>query len=432
MERISSQGLCTVRQGSLASGLFAWSLLFLVVSYGKTWVYLLPLLRATSLGEEAPLEKPSLTDWLWTFMKTCAHGGLAFEPLGGSLGGFESWFSCQEVWQVVWPPWGWRQEPGWSDPWGEPVGLGRAGRGHTWPACQGPVFSPSHSSRANKHLWHWSLGTLTLEATWKSPRPVGTNSGCPWIPPAGGIPALPVQPKQVIRPLFFQLASGSQNSEPPVVVTTLRWWSSILSRQSHPASMPSSQVSSWLNNSEGSSTLKLTIKSYQYFQTLTWRSSDTVQLLYCGWQQQPAKVAAVLGEFLSPKVIYLNANTWTAVLEKTLESPLDCKEIKPVNPKGNQRWIFIGRTDAEAEAPVLWPPDSKSWLIGKDPDAGKDWGQEEKGATEDDLVGWHHQLNGHEFKQALGDNEGQGILACCSPWSYKDSDMTERMKNSNS
>ena len=88
------------------------------------------------------------------------------------------------------------------------------------------------------------------------------------------------------------------------------------------------------------------------------------------------------------------------VLEKTLESPLGCKEIKPVNHKGNQTWIFIGRTDAEAEAPILWPPNAKSWLIGKDPDAGKNWGQEEKGVTEDEMVGWHHRLNGHEFEQA--------------------------------
>ena len=88
------------------------------------------------------------------------------------------------------------------------------------------------------------------------------------------------------------------------------------------------------------------------------------------------------------------------VLKKTLESPLDCKEIKPVNPKGNQPWIFIRRNDGEAEAPILWLPDGKSWFIGKDPDAGKDWGQEEKGTTEDEMVGWHHGLNGHEFEQA--------------------------------
>ena len=88
----------------------------------------------------------------------------------------------------------------------------------------------------------------------------------------------------------------------------------------------------------------------------------------------------------------------TVVLEKTLESPLDSKDIKPVNPKGNQSWIFIGRTDAEAEAPIVWPPDAKSWLIWKDPDAEKDWRQEEKGTTEDEMVGWHHRLNGHEFE----------------------------------
>ena len=95
------------------------------------------------------------------------------------------------------------------------------------------------------------------------------------------------------------------------------------------------------------------------------------------------------------------------VLEKTLESPLDIKEIKPVNPKGNQLWILIGMTDAEAKATVLWSPDAKSWLTGKDPDSGKDWGQEAKGVTEDDTVGWHHWLNGHEFEQTLGDSEGQ-------------------------
>ena len=116
---------------------------------------------------------------------------------------------------------------------------------------------------------------------------------------------------------------------------------------------------------------------------------------------------------------------WTVVSEKTLESPLDCKEIHPVHSKGNQSWMFIGRTDAEAETLILWPPDVKSWLIGKDPDAGKDWRQEEKGTTEDGMVGWHHRLNGHEFEQALGVSDGQGSLACCSPWGRKESDMTE-------
>ena len=107
---------------------------------------------------------------------------------------------------------------------------------------------------------------------------------------------------------------------------------------------------------------------------------------------------------------------WTVVLEKTLESPLNCKEIQPVHPKGNQSWIFIGRTDAEAEAPILWPPDEKNWLSGKDPDAGKDWRQEEKGTTEDEMVGLHHQLDRHESEQTPGAWNGQGSLACCNPW----------------
>ena len=105
---------------------------------------------------------------------------------------------------------------------------------------------------------------------------------------------------------------------------------------------------------------------------------------------------------------------WAVVLDKTLESPLGYKEIKPVNPKGNQSWIFIGRTDAEAETPILWPRDAKNWFIGKDPDAGKDWRQEEKETTEDEMVGWHHRPDGHEFEQALGLGEGQGSLACSS------------------
>ena len=116
---------------------------------------------------------------------------------------------------------------------------------------------------------------------------------------------------------------------------------------------------------------------------------------------------------------------WTLVLEKTLESPLDCKEIHPVSPKGNQPWIFIGRTDAEAEALILCPPDAKNWLLGKDPDAGKDWRQEEKGMTEDEMVGWHHRLNGHEFEQAPGVGDGQGSLVCYSPWGCIESDLTE-------
>ena len=119
----------------------------------------------------------------------------------------------------------------------------------------------------------------------------------------------------------------------------------------------------------------------------------------------------------------------TVVLDKTLESPLDSKEIQPVNPKQNQPWMLIGRTDVEAEAPILWSPDAKSWLIGKDPDAGKDWRQEEKRTTEDEIVGWHHQLNGHEFKQTPGDDERQGSLACCSPWNWQESDTTLWLNN---
>ena len=114
---------------------------------------------------------------------------------------------------------------------------------------------------------------------------------------------------------------------------------------------------------------------------------------------------------------------WTVMLEKTLESPLDCKEIQPVHPKGNQSWILIGRTDAKAEIPILWPSDVENWLTGKDPDAGKEWRQEEKRTTEDEMVGWHHWLNGHEFEQTLGDSEGQGSPACCSPWGHKESDI---------
>ena len=113
------------------------------------------------------------------------------------------------------------------------------------------------------------------------------------------------------------------------------------------------------------------------------------------------------------------------MLEKTLENPLDCNEIQPVHPKGDQSWVFIGRTDAEAETPILWPRDAKNGFIGKDPDAGKDGRQEEKGTTEDEMVGWHHRLNGHEFEQAPGDGEGQGSLACCSPWGHKEMDTTE-------
>ena len=116
---------------------------------------------------------------------------------------------------------------------------------------------------------------------------------------------------------------------------------------------------------------------------------------------------------------------WTVVLEKTLEIPLDCKEIQPFHPKGNQSWVFFGRTDVDAKTPVLWPPDVKSWLIWIDPGSWKDWGQEEKWMTEDEMVRWHHWLNGYEFGWTPGVGDGQGCLACCGSWGHKESYMTE-------
>ena len=118
---------------------------------------------------------------------------------------------------------------------------------------------------------------------------------------------------------------------------------------------------------------------------------------------------------------------WTVVLEKALESPLDCKEIQPVHSEGDQSWVFIGRTDAEAESPMFWPPLAKSWLTGKDPDAGRDWGQEEKGMTEDEMAGWHHGVDGHKFGWTLGVGDGQGGLACWDSWGRKESDTTQRL-----
>ena len=116
---------------------------------------------------------------------------------------------------------------------------------------------------------------------------------------------------------------------------------------------------------------------------------------------------------------------WTVVLEKTLESPLGCKTIQLAYPKGDQSWVFIGSTDIETETLILWSPDAKSWLIGKDPDAGKDWGQQEKGTTEDEMVRWHHRLNGHVFGWTPRAGDGQGGLACCGSWGRKESDMIE-------
>ena len=158
--------------------------------------------------------------------------------------------------------------------------------------------------------------------------------------------------------------------------------------------------------------------------------------LPCPWNS-PGKNSGVGSHSLNQEIFLTQGSNpdllhcrWILYSLSHQRSPLDCKETKPVNPKGNQPGIFIGRTDAEAEAPILWPPDVKSWLIRKDPHVGKDWRQEEKRAITDDLVGWHHQLNGHEFEQAPGDDEGQGSLACCSPWGSKKPGLTEWLNNS--
>ena len=140
----------------------------------------------------------------------------------------------------------------------------------------------------------------------------------------------------------------------------------------------------------------------------------------------------LLGE-IETIIISLNSPTlhhscfWTVVLEKTLESPMDCKEIQPVHYKGYQSCVFFGKNDAKAETSVVWPPHAKSWLIGKDSDAGRDWGHEEEGTTEDEMAGWHHRLNGHEFEWTPGVDDGQGGLAHCNSWGRKESDMTERL-----
>ena len=146
-----------------------------------------------------------------------------------------------------------------------------------------------------------------------------------------------------------------------------------------------------------------------------------------GSSSQSYAFPAVMYRYESWTIKKVECQNWCfqiVVLEKTLESPLDSKEMQPVHLKGNQPWIFIGRTDAEAEAPLLWPPDVKSQLTEKGPDPGKDWRQEEKGATQDETVEWHHQLNGRDFEQTPGNSEGEASLACCSPWGFKELDMT--------
>ena len=158
-------------------------------------------------------------------------------------------------------------------------------------------------------------------------------------------------------------------------------------------------------------------------------------VLYIGWINTKDLLYSTRNYIQYPMINHNEGwvpNNWCfliVVLEKTLESPSDSKEIKPVNPKGNQSWIFIGRTDAEAEAPILWPR-PKSQSIGKDPDARKDWGQEEKGTAEDEMVGYYW-LNEHEFEQTPGDGEGRGRLVCYSPWGHKESNMTQWLNNNN-
>ena len=146
----------------------------------------------------------------------------------------------------------------------------------------------------------------------------------------------------------------------------------------------------------------------------------------------PKSVSFATASFLCSIAIFLTVNYinwcfWTVVLEKTLESPLDCKEIQPVHSKGDQPWVFFGSNDAKAETPVLWPPHTKSWLTGKDSDAGRDWGQEEKGTTEDEMAGWHYWLDGRGSEWTPGVGDGQGGLACCDSWGRKELDTTERL-----
>ena len=162
---------------------------------------------------------------------------------------------------------------------------------------------------------------------------------------------------------------------------------------------------------------------------------DTQICFHINWQILKALVnlvqkTNVFFSFLDHKEGWTPKNWcfWTVMLEKTLESPLHCKRIQPVNPKENQSWIFFGRIDSEAKTPILWPLDVKNWLIGKDLDAGKDWRQEEKGTTEHEMVGWHQWFSGHDSEQALGVGDGQGGLVCCSPWGHEESDTTEWLK----
>ena len=155
----------------------------------------------------------------------------------------------------------------------------------------------------------------------------------------------------------------------------------------------------------------------------TWDGANPRHLTPYG---APRRCSGINGDYCEETWAPKNWCFWTVVLEKTLESPLDCKDIQPVHSK-DQSWVFIGRTDVEAETPILWPPHAKSWLIGKGSDAGRDWGQEEKGTTEDEMAGWHHRLDAHEVGWTPGVGDGQGGLACSHSWGREESDKTERL-----
>ena len=161
--------------------------------------------------------------------------------------------------------------------------------------------------------------------------------------------------------------------------------------------------------------IRVTLKKWKKSSSVPLNSKNYFWIFSCTFQ--------ILSKFTI--VVYISLCFWTVVLEKTLESPLDCKEIQPVHAEGDQPWDFFGRNDAKAETPVLWPPHVNSWLIGKDSDAGRDWGQEEKGTTEDEMAGWHHRFDGHESEWTPGVGDGQGGLVCCDSWGCKESDTTK-------
>ena len=183
------------------------------------------------------------------------------------------------------------------------------------------------------------------------------------------------------------------------------------------------------NTNQGPTVLEMESKPWQKCYLLIWKANLHMRNTISNTELLMYVYSHVRMWELDHKESWVLSNWWfwTVVLEKALESPLDSKEIQAVDPKGNQSWIVTGRTDVEAEALILWPPDTKNWFIRKDPDARKDWRQEEKGMIEDKMVGWYHRLNGYEFEQALGIGDGQGSLVCCIPCGRKELDMTEQL-----